>query len=87
MSGHTPWVWVKYRKGNIDRGMLKDEICPGVDVTEHAESLAMFELHDREYPNDLWWSLVQVYTAEYKERLMKPFFGDEDLITELAAEK
>ena len=42
----VPWNKTKWAKHNVEQGLRYSEICPGVTVGEHSESLAMFLLKD-----------------------------------------
>lgn len=74
-----------FNEMNVEKGLAKDEICPGTDLTDHAESLAMFDLRDSTVNNKVWKSAVQARTADIKEKLLRPYFGDEHLLTELSS--
>ena len=69
MSGHTPWNEVKWAMANARLGLQRDEICPGLTVDEHAESLAMFDCHNMNASNKVHSLAVEIVKKKIKQGL------------------
>lgn len=61
---------IKWAEANAEIGLKHNEICPGLTVKEHAESLAMFDMHGLNGSNKLWGLTVKVMEGIIKKRLM-----------------
>lgn len=75
----VPWNEVKWAMSNARLGLKRDEICPGVTLDAHAESVAMFDQHNQPYSNDVWQLTIPVVATMLKKKFMAPFNGMEDL--------
>jgi hypothetical protein len=72
MSGHTPWNEVRWAMANARLGLARDEICPGLSVDDHAESIAMYDMHGIPVNNKVWQLAVKSCAKLVKDRLIKP---------------
>lgn len=79
----VPWNEVKWAKANAQLGLKRDEICPGLTLDQHAESLAMFEQRNQCYSNKIWKLAIPVVTEVLKKKLVGPDYGMEDDIDTL----
>ncbi len=82
MSGHTPWNEIKWAKANVELGLKRDEICPGLTLDQHAESLAMFEQSKQNYTNKVWKLAIPVVAQVIRKKLLAPdYLMEEDIDT------
>jgi hypothetical protein len=68
-----PWNNVKWAKANVKLGLKRDEICPGVTVKQHAESLAMFEMHNTPTNNKAWVLSIPILRSLNERKIMSVF--------------
>ena len=67
----VPWNEVKWAMANAKIGLKRDEICPGLTVDQHAESLAMFDTRNMDAPN----KVHALATAVLKDAIKKSLLG------------
>lgn len=74
----VPWNEVKWAKANAEIGLERDEICPGLTVDQHAESLAMFDARHMNASNEAHKLAVPVLAIAIKRKLMSGYLEDEN---------
>jgi hypothetical protein len=72
------WNESKWAVSNAQIGLKRDEICPGLTLDDHAESLAMFDMHALNANNKAWHLAVLGCAAFIKKRIMSPMNGSID---------
>lgn len=70
---------VKWAEANAEIGLKHNEICQGLTVDQHAESLAMFMQHDVDGNNAAWSLALKVVAAKIKSALMGGYEADQGL--------
>lgn len=63
---------IKWAEANAEIGLKRDEICPGLTVDQHAESVAMFYRHNANLDNKKWALTVRVVAHKLAEAFMHP---------------
>lgn len=66
----VPWNEIKWAKANAEIGLKRDEICPGLTLDQHAESVAMFEMRNTPANNGAWQLTIPVLAGVIKKKLM-----------------
>lgn len=70
-----PWNETKFKKANVALGLEYDEICPGLTVNDHAESIAMFQLHGLPTDNLEYSIALEVAYQKIRNGLYAGFEG------------
>lgn len=65
-----PWNETKWAMANARLGLKRDEICSGLTVEQHAESLAMWDCKDVGTSNKVWALLIPIIAKKIKTALM-----------------
>lgn len=73
MSNTIPWNETKWAVANAKLGLKRDEICPGLTLDQHAESIAMFDQHGLNSDTMTWKFAVAIVAAKLKQNLLGGF--------------
>jgi hypothetical protein len=70
MPSTIPWSLIRFNKVNSEQGIPKNDICPGTNLIDHAESIAMWTLSGVEVDNNLWQETVAILTEDIAKELI-----------------
>lgn len=77
--GAMTWNEVKWAEANAKLGLKRDEICPGLTLDQHAESLAMFDMRNAKTDNNRAWKLSVVVLADILKKKLLGGITEEEI--------